>query len=49
MKNINWKFATTVNKLELLEQYKMISKYCCNGIDLRSGKFDNHFSKWEIP
>ena len=40
MKNINQKFATTVNKIELLDQYKMTSKYCGGGIDLRSDKFD---------
>ena len=40
MKNIIQKFATTVNKIELLEQYKMTSKYCGGGIDLRSEKFD---------
>ena len=40
MKNINQKFATPVTKIELLEQYKMTSKYCGGGIDLKSGKFD---------
>ena len=40
MKNINQKFATTVNKIELLELYKMTSKYCGGGIALRSEKFD---------
>ena len=40
MKNINQKFATTVNKIKLLELYKMKFKYCGGGIDLRSEKFD---------
>ena len=40
MKNINQKFSTTVNKIELIEIYKMTSKYYCNGIDSRSEKFD---------
>ena len=40
MKNINQKFATTVNKIELLELDKMTSKYCGCNIDLRSEKFD---------
>ena len=40
MKNINQKFATTVNKIKLLKLIKMTSKYCGCGIDLRSEKFD---------
>ena len=40
MKNINQKFATTLNKIELFELDKMTSKYCNCNIDLRSEKFD---------
>ena len=40
MKNINQKFATTVNEIELLELDKMTSKYCGCGIDLISETFD---------
>ena len=50
MKNINQKFATTVNKIELLELDKMTSKYCGCGIDLRSKQFDlNIFLKNKYP
>ena len=46
MKNINQKFATTVNKIELFELDKMTSKDRGCGIDLRLEKFDfKHFSK----
>ena len=40
MKNINQKFAITVNKIELFELYKMTPTYCDGSIDLRSVKFE---------
>ena len=50
MMNINQKFATTVNKIELLELYKMTSKYCGGDIDPRSEKFDlNIFLNGQYP
>ena len=38
MKHINYKLATTVNKIELLELDKMTSKYFGGILDLRSEK-----------
>ena len=38
MKHINSKFATTVNKIELLELDKMTSKYFSRMMNLRSEK-----------